>query len=48
MKKDIELCVICMAEVADFLLVPCGHQCGCKNCLNSLKNEQRKCPICRI
>ena len=47
-KKNTEICVICMTEVADYLLLPCGHQCGCNNCLNSLKNEERKCPICRI
>lgn len=37
------LCAICMDEKADFLVVPCGHKCGCKKCLEQLI----QCPICR-
>ncbi|KAH3764679.1 adenylate kinase, mitochondrial [Pelomyxa schiedti] len=41
-------CVVCLAENADFLVVPCGHQCGCRTCLTSIKNSSTPlCPICR-
>ena len=43
----VEKCVICMDEEADFLIIPCGHKCGCRGCLNHLKDSSGKCPICR-
>lgn len=43
-----ELCVICMTNIADHLIVPCGHQCGCENCLKTLQNNNGICPICRV
>jgi len=43
-----QLCAICMSEPADYLIVPCGHQCGCKTCLLTLtRRDNAKCPICR-
>lgn len=44
-KANSEQCVICLDASADFLVVPCGHQCGCQACLNNIRD--RKCPICR-
>ena len=46
-KGDSELCVICMTKVADHIVVPCGHQCGCGDCLLKVKKSTKKCPICR-
>eukprot|EP01125_Pyxidicula_operculata_P021770 TRINITY_DN8628_c0_g1_i1.p1 TRINITY_DN8628_c0_g1~~TRINITY_DN8628_c0_g1_i1.p1 ORF type:complete len:1076 (+),score=188.04 TRINITY_DN8628_c0_g1_i1:27-3230(+) len=40
-------CVVCMASPANYLVVPCGHQCGCDKCLETILNADRKCPICR-
>ncbi|KAH3765853.1 von willebrand factor type A domain protein [Pelomyxa schiedti] len=40
-------CSVCMMEAADFLVVPCGHQCGCEMCLNAIKYSSNECPICR-
>lgn len=37
------LCTVCMAEPADYLVLPCGHQCGCEGCLRRIQS----CPICR-
>ena len=40
-------CIICFDAPADYLVTPCGHQCGCKDCLTVVKNTSGKCPICR-
>jgi len=40
-------CAICFDEPADFLVVPCGHQCGCEECLTAVKSHSGRCPICR-
>jgi adenylate kinase family enzyme len=41
------LCVVCMVEEADGVVLPCGHLCGCEPCLNILLNSGATCPICR-
>ena len=40
-------CAVCMDNPADFLVVPCGHQCGCETCLTAIQNTSGDCPICR-
>eukprot|EP00933_Yihiella_yeosuensis_P080097 TRINITY_DN93500_c0_g1_i1.p1 TRINITY_DN93500_c0_g1~~TRINITY_DN93500_c0_g1_i1.p1 ORF type:complete len:1048 (-),score=211.18 TRINITY_DN93500_c0_g1_i1:125-3268(-) len=40
-------CAICFDEPADFLVVPCGHQCGCEECLKAVQAHSGRCPICR-
>eukprot|EP01083_Nonionella_stella_P252840 870695_1 len=40
-------CSICLDKPGDHVVVPCGHQCGCKECLIKLKNSGGKCPMCR-
>ncbi|KAH3761987.1 Voltage-dependent calcium channel subunit alpha-2/delta-2 [Pelomyxa schiedti] len=40
-------CAVCLTEDADFLVVPCGHQCGCKGCLTAINESTAQCPICR-
>jgi hypothetical protein len=42
-----EQCMICMSEAANFLVVPCGHQCGCEDCLTQVVRTTNRCPICR-
>lgn len=42
-----EKCVVCLDNTADFLVVPCGHKCGCKECLEHVKSSNGLCPICR-
>ena len=41
------LCVVCMDDEADGVILPCGHLCGCEPCLQILLNSEPKCPICR-
>ena len=38
-----KLCVVCLLEPADHVLLPCGHVCVCKACAALLM----ECPICR-
>ena len=45
--KVLEQCVVCMSNPSDFLIVPCGHKCGCEECLTNIKNRGGECPICR-
>lgn len=43
-------CVICLSEKATNLILPCKHNCVCKDCcasLFSLPEYDRKCPLCR-
>lgn len=43
-----QTCAVCMSEPANFLVIPCGHQCGCETCLSEiLGSRSAKCPICR-
>lgn len=41
--KSENTCVICLDNISEFALIPCGHVCVCKNCKIFLK---KKCPIC--
>jgi len=44
-KEDSENeCVICLDGKNDHVVVPCGHQCLCKDCGHTVK----QCPICRV
>ena len=36
-------CVVCLVNAKNIVLVPCGHVCGCKWCLERVD----KCPMCR-
>ena len=41
-------CVICMDAPATYLVLPCGHQCGCQPCLHAVaRGPHPQCPICR-
>lgn len=41
------LCAICLEAPAAYLVIPCGHQCGCLYCLEALRSTGGGCPICR-
>ena len=41
------LCVVCMDEEANGVVLPCGHLCGCEACLKMLLDSGSPCPICR-
>ena len=38
-----KVCCICQTRAANYMVHPCGHKCGCKECLDKCP----KCPICR-
>jgi hypothetical protein len=38
-----KMCVVCLCEEKDTVLVPCGHYCLCSSCSGSVQ----QCPICR-
>lgn len=40
-------CTICLDNEATHLVVPCGHQCGCEECLLDVQQASGQCPICR-
>eukprot|EP00900_Chrysochromulina_parva_P024194 jgi/Chrpa1/6408/Chrysochromulina_OHIO_Genome00015362-RA len=43
--EDQRLCVACMAEPKDTIVLPCRHLCVCSSCFDQLTNE--RCPVCR-
>ncbi|GJQ09246.1 hypothetical protein GpartN1_g1037.t1 [Galdieria partita] len=44
---DTNLCVICMLNESDTLLLPCRHLCMCAECADRLRLRSNKCPVCR-
>ena len=41
-------CVLCMDAPKDHIIVPCGHQCVCEACAETLKKARNPlCPFCR-
>lgn len=40
-------CAICCVNTIETLLLPCKHLCLCKTCSDYIKNDSKKCPICR-
>ena len=55
--KEKKMCVVCLNNPIEWILVPCGHKCLCPDCgqmykidpnqNNPNQNEQKKCPICK-
>jgi hypothetical protein len=43
-EKDENLCVICLDNKKNIVLVPCGHVCICDSCK---EKNIKDCPICR-
>jgi len=39
-------CVVCMDAPASHVCVPCGHQCGCGDCLTAMRRGAHGCPVC--
>ena len=40
-------CVVCLVQRAHMALIPCGHKCVCKDCLQVLRDANASCPMCR-
>ena len=45
--NELRECAICMSNVKDIILQPCGHCCMCKMCYDKMKDLNRICPMCR-
>jgi len=44
----VEDCIICMENMPNVTLAPCGHHCTCEACYNILRTKPGNwCPICR-
>ena len=45
----VKMCVVCMTNAADRVLIPCGHVCLCGDCsaFGELARLNSKCPECR-
>lgn len=46
--NQLSLCSVCLDSPADFLVIPCGHQCACEDCLKKIQASSGDCPICRV
>ncbi|KAG8348501.1 putative Zinc finger C3HC4 type (RING finger) Prokaryotic RING finger family 4 [Trypanosoma vivax] len=47
MEEEDTLCVVCIAQPKDTVVMPCRHLCLCKTCAEELLRHMRKCPVCR-
>lgn len=48
--NDRQLCIICIENVRNFAVFPCGHLYFCRQCVENLFRSIRpsKCPVCNI
>ena len=42
-----ELCIICMDNRPNCIVLPCGHICACSDCLDNWFKNNKVCPVCR-
>ena len=45
---DPTICTICYSSTADALVIPCGHNSFCHDCLTRWRGERNVCPVCRF
>ena len=47
-KEPENKCSVCLGDIRQVALQPCGHLCLCRDCAKIIASQQdRKCPICR-
>lgn len=46
-RRDFIACAVCYANVAKYVLLPCGHGKLCGSCVNHLADSKASCPFCR-
>eukprot|EP01084_Bolivina_argentea_P008352 15655_1 len=46
-EDDSKLCIVCMDNERDHVLIPCGHIAVCKDCKDNYNQDGAECPICR-
>jgi hypothetical protein len=42
-----QLCVVCLENPREEVLVPCGHWVMCSECCAEIKSSSNECPMCR-
>ncbi|GMH90197.1 hypothetical protein TL16_g11693 [Triparma laevis f. inornata] len=42
-----DMCVVCLVNVPDALMHPCGHFMICRDCTQKVMTRSQPCPICR-
>lgn len=40
-------CVICISDPKSVAVLPCRHLCLCRDCAETLRARNNRCPICR-
>ena len=45
--RNKELCIICMENMKDTLVLPCRHFVICKNCAQISRMQYQSCALCR-
>eukprot|EP01084_Bolivina_argentea_P041290 76184_1 len=48
-EEDNKLCIVCLENEKDYVIIPCGHICVCKECKEENYDDvdDATCPICR-
>ncbi|GMH69459.1 hypothetical protein TL16_g05164 [Triparma laevis f. inornata] len=46
-EDDVDTCIVCLDDVANAKLHPCGQSATCKGCTEELMNLMEPCPLCR-
>ena len=43
-------CIVCMENMKEVMMEPCGHVCICRTCADTMRlpSGRVKCPVCRI
>ncbi|GMH96346.1 hypothetical protein TL16_g13297 [Triparma laevis f. inornata] len=44
---DEDTCIICIDNVVNAKLRPCGHSATCRECTEELIKRKEPCPLCR-
>jgi len=45
--RDGNVCVVCLVNPREVVLLECGHVCVCADCLDKLPGDPLVCPVCR-
>jgi len=46
--EDLKLCIICMVNIKNTILIPCGHKCLCDTCCTLfIYKSLSLCPLCK-
>lgn len=47
-EEDDTECVVCMADIKEMVLIPCGHMMLCVACCAKVQSSSvKECPMCR-